>query len=114
DGEAWAIMIKRLLGTSGVLALVLAAATGITFIAPAHPPVAEPVEMPRTSRVTCLVPGDAIFASDAVTVNSLGSGDPLAPTVVTSDTSIVGGVLTAPPARAYVPCAGAVTSGVVL
>lgn len=117
---------KRLLLSLIALLAIGGVTVGLSLLTPARQPASVTVELPRTTRVTCLQSGDALaYAPGEMAARNVESGAELfagngrfpgadGPFVVVADSLAVAGVFAAGPARTYAPCAPAATSGTIL
>ncbi len=116
-------MIRRILLTGLALVALVAVVVGLSFISPLQRPETHVVQLPQTSRVTCVPAGGllAVADSDLHTAEVGGaegegsdgfvSQDTDGPTVVRSDGDAAAGVLITSGARTWVPCEAPASSG---
>ncbi|MHA6524321.1 DUF5719 family protein [Tessaracoccus sp. G1721] len=118
-------MIRRAALSLGALVLVVAVAVGLALISPLRKPAAEVIELPRSTSLTCALPGTALIGgSGPVTVTALDgaarevvapAADPLTgPVELSAENRISAGVLLARAEPAFAPCGTPATSGMVL
>lgn len=118
-------MIRRLGVSVAALLLAVAVAVGLALISPLRQPAAEVIELPRSTALTCIPPGQALIGGfGELSVRGLDGAerrvtapvaDPLpGPVGLRSEDTIVAGVLVEEPRRAYVACGTPATAGMVL
>lgn len=118
-------MIKRLAVSLIALAVVVGLAIGLALLTPARRPAPAVVELPHSSRVVCTAAGRVLLGEpEGLTVQRAAGGEAEAtnereftttePFILRAESLLAAGVLVEQPQRAYVPCASAVTSGMVL
>lgn len=118
---------RRLLASFVAFLAIAGLAAGLSLLSPAQKPEVSTVELPRTTRVTCLLPGDALIYALGRYRAVSADGDEIlvaqdsrleagvgGPFIVTADSLAVAGVHTAGPVRTYAPCAPATASGAIL
>lgn len=118
---------RKLLATLVAFLLIAGVAVGLSLLTPARMPAPETVELPRTTRLTCLQAGDALVQTGGTARAATLDGEELftvsgdgvfpevaAPFVVSADALAVAGVHTSGSPSAYAPCAPADTSGALL
>ncbi|MHA6511236.1 DUF5719 family protein [Tessaracoccus sp. Z1128] len=118
-------MIRRAAMSLAALALIVAVAVGLALISPLRKPPTDAIELPRSTRLTCIPAGSALIGgSGPVTVTGLDGAqrtvsapvsEPLSgPAGLSADERISGGVLVEAPQRAHAACAVPSTAGMVL
>ena len=118
-------MIRRLGVSLAALMLVVAVAVGLALISPLRKPVAEVIELPRSTALTC-IPAGQVPVSGSVQLSVTGPDGaeravtaPVAEPVTGSvglraEDTIAAGVLVEEPQRAFAPCGTPATAGMVL
>lgn len=115
----------QLVRTLAALIVAVGVALGLAAISPQRIVTVESVELPRTTRITCAVAGAALVdAAGDVDVKPVeGAASPVTaparvetdgPVRISADARVSAGVLVEGDERAYAPCGGALTSGMVL
>ncbi|MCG6567055.1 hypothetical protein C3E87_05345 [Tessaracoccus sp. ZS01] len=103
-------------------------AVGLSLLTPARVPASATIDLPRTTRMTCLQSGDALaYSAGTMTAAATESGDEVfsgtgsglfaevdGPFVIGADALAVAGIYAAGPARTFAPCAPAATSGTIV
>lgn len=117
---------KRLAVSLLAFLLIGGVTVGLSLLTPARQPAPVTVELPRTTRITCLQSGDALgYAPGSMAARTVEQGEELftgvgrfpevdGPFVVNADSLAVAGVFAAGPARTFAPCSPAATSGTIL
>lgn len=121
-------MIRRILVTLVAFLVIGGLAVGLSLLTPARVPASATVDLPRTTRMTCLQSGDALaYSAGTMTATATESGDEIfsgtgsglfagvdGPFVIGADALAVAGIYAAGPARTFAPCAPAATSGTIV
>ncbi|NHB85684.1 hypothetical protein G7085_16690 [Tessaracoccus sp. HDW20] len=117
-------MGRRLLYSFLAVALAVGIAVGLSLLSPLRRPPAQTVDLVRSTRLTCLPAGRALVLGDStISLTPLGgevgpgASGPIdtviaGPTVLTSNSLIVGGVLTGSTPPGYVPCTAPMPTGI--
>ena len=118
-------MIRRMIASFGSLAVVVAAALGLSLITPLRVPPIEPVDLPRITEQLCPIAGQvsalgqgmlsyAALEGAAIEGPATGSFAIEGPTLLRGDAPLVAGVTGAQTPRTYAPCITPATEGVLL
>lgn len=118
-------MIRRLAWTVLALAVAVGVALGLAALSPQQIVAVDSVELPRTTTLTCAVPGEVLIDSagevDMTPVGGTPSEvaaparvDTETPVRVSAGRQLSAGVLVTGDDRGYAPCGPALTAGVVL
>lgn len=119
-------MIRRLAVTVGAMVVLGALSVTLSLVSPLRRPPAEPVDLLRATQLTCATAGQVLGLGDArltsrtlddaheVTAEAQLETTTPGPSTLSADAILVGGVLTAEPARAWTACTTPSPAGMVL
>lgn len=117
-------MWRRLAISAVAVLLAVAVAVGIALISPLRRPPAQSVDLVRSTRLTCLPAGQAMIMGGGQISSAplgesakAGTGNQLVaavtgPSIMSSNSIIVGGVLRPAPSVGYTPCTAPMPTGV--
>lgn len=117
-------MLRKVLLSLAAIVVAVGLAVGASLLTPARKPPAQTVDLVRATKLTCVGAGRVLVLGDA-DISATPLGEPLAagtrgpldttidaPTIVSANSLIVGGVLTSSPVAGYTPCTAPMPSGV--
>lgn len=116
-------MWRRLAVSVLAVAVAVGLAVGVSLITPLRRPPAQSVDLVRSTRLTCLPAGQAMILGTGP-ISSAALGEPISagspgplvetiagPSVMSSNSIIVGGVLRPAPSPGYTPCTAPMPTG---